>query len=101
MEKQLAEICHLGHFLQCGGTGFGIQRTCGHCEIHCLCRGICGAVFPLAHIDWKSEIIKKKVGKQLSLKKTVVFLFLDFLREIATAVIRRKHNKIRKPESFI
>jgi hypothetical protein len=31
--------------------------------------------------------------KQLPLKKTLIFLFLDFLRGIATAVFIRKHNK--------
>ena len=31
--------------------------------------------------------------KQLPLKKTLIFFFLDFLREIATAVFRRKHIK--------
>ncbi len=34
-----------------------------------------------------------KKEKQLPLKKTLIFLFLDFLRGIAMAVFRRKHNK--------
>ena len=36
---------------------------------------------------------KKSRVKQLPLKKTLIFLFLDFLRGSATAVFRRKQNK--------
>ncbi len=36
---------------------------------------------------------KKSRVKQLPLKKTLIFLFLDFLRGSATAVFIRKHNK--------
>ena len=44
--------------------------------------------------------------KQIPLKKTLIFLFLDFLRGVAMAVFMRKHNnenlhKIRKPKSFV
>ena len=38
-------------------------------------------------------IKKEPVEKQLPLKKTLIFLFIDFLRGIATAVFIRKHNK--------
>jgi len=36
---------------------------------------------------------RTKCTKQLPLKQTLFFLFLDFLRGIATAVFIRKHNK--------
>jgi len=36
---------------------------------------------------------KTDLVKQLPLKKTLIFLFLDFLRGIATAAFIRKHNK--------
>ena len=56
------------------------------------------------HIRTSKEIIRnllndytkyKKTAseKQLPLKKTLIFLFLNFLRGIATAVFIRKHNK--------
>ena len=40
------------------------------------------------------EFSKKKTRrtKQLPLKKTLVFCFIDFLRGIVTAVFRRKHT---------
>ena len=41
----------------------------------------------------KSVFIKRYGKKQLPLKKTLIFLFLDFLRGIATAAFIRKHNK--------
>ena len=43
--------------------------------------------------------------KQLPLKKTLVFFFLDFLRGIAMAIFVRKHNNEnlykKKPKSFV
>ncbi|WP_204219366.1 hypothetical protein, partial [Anaerotignum lactatifermentans] len=36
---------------------------------------------------------KEGLPKQLPLKQPLIFLFLDFLRGIATAVFIRKHNK--------
>ena len=59
---------------------------------------------PLAtrqRLEWNEPLTK-----QLPLKKTLIFLFLDFLRGIATATFIRKHNKynlnkIRKPKSFV
>ena len=36
---------------------------------------------------------KRTARKQIPLKKTLIFLFLDFLRGIAMAVFIRKHNK--------
>jgi len=39
------------------------------------------------------SIEKGTLQKQLPLKKTLFFLFPDFLRGIATAVFIRKHNK--------
>lgn len=43
----------------------------------------------------KSQKSTKKTDlvKHLSLKKTLIFLFLDFLWGIATAAFIRKHNK--------
>jgi len=41
----------------------------------------------------KQTARKKAAEKQLPLKKTLGFLLLDFLMEIATAVFRRKHTK--------
>jgi len=41
----------------------------------------------------KQKARTKAAEKQLSLKKTLGFLLLDFLRGIATAVFRRKHTK--------
>ena len=41
----------------------------------------------------KNDYKRKPFQKQLPLKKTLIFLFLDFLRGIATAVFMRKYNK--------
>ncbi len=52
-----------------GTDGQGLRQTFSHCHY------------------------ERAGGKQLPLKKTLIFLFLDFLRGIATAVFIRKHNK--------
>ena len=52
-----------------GTDGQGLRQTFSHCHY------------------------KRAGGKQLPLKKTFIFLFLDFLRGSATAVFIRKHNK--------
>ena len=41
----------------------------------------------------KNHLKKKKPGKQIPLKKTLLFLFSAFVSGIAKAVFRRKHTK--------
>lgn len=43
-----------GNLLQCGNTDFCVQRQCEYIEVHWVCGVVRGAVFPLAHVDWKS-----------------------------------------------
>ncbi len=86
MERQFAEICYLGDFLQCGSPDHCRERACEYHEIHRFCIVICGAVFPLAHIDWKSKI-KKESRNPWDCKD---FGFFVFKRVALLPVFRRR-----------